>query len=243
MISIIKDIANFLFPQYCICCGERLSKQEKHICISCLANLPRTNSHICSGLPPEQLFWGKIPIERALCFFFHESTGIKQIIWSLKYNNQPDIGRYIAHIFAEEIKDYGIFDNIDIIIPVPLSWRKRIKRGYNQSDYIAKGISEVTGIPVITNAVKKIKHTESQTNFDNFQRQENVKGIFSVVNPKLIEGKHILLVDDVLTTGATLCSLGNTISQAANVKISVLTLALAGQLKGVPFEKADSKSK
>lgn len=236
MISLLKDIANFLFPQYCVCCGERLSKQEKHICVSCIANLPRTNSHICSGLPPEQLFWGKLPIERVVCYFFHEGTNTKQIIWSLKYNNQPDIGRYVAHIYAKEIMEHGIFNSIDYIIPVPLSQRKRISRGYNQCDYIAKGISEVTGIPILTNVVKRIKHNDSQTNFDATQRQENVKGIFSIVHPELIRGKHILMVDDVLTTGATLCSLGQVICQAGNVKISVLTLALAGTLKGIPFK-------
>ena len=235
MISIIKDIANLLFPQYCICCGERLSKQEKHICVSCLANLPRTNSHICRELPPEQLFWGKLPIERVVCFFFHESTNIKQIIWDLKYNNHPNIGRYFARIYAKEIKDSGFFDGIDIIIPVPLSWRKLLKRGYNQCDYIAQGISDETGIPIEKNAVRRVKHNVSQTNFDRQQRQENVENIFSLAHPELVRGKHILIIDDVLTTGATICSLGNVICNAGDVKISVLTLALAGQLKGMPY--------
>lgn len=206
----------------------------------CLLSLPRTNSHLYRETPLEQLFWGRIPVERSVSFFFHESDNTKQIIWSMKYNSQPEIGRYMAQVYAREIQSSGFFEGVDVIIPVPLTLRKQIKRGYNQSHYIANGISDVTGIPMITNAVKKNRNTVSQTNFGKDERYRNVEGIFSLIHPELVRNKHILLVDDVLTTGATLCSLADAIMQAEGVKFSILTLSLAGELKGVPFTRSTS---
>ena len=237
MTAIWKDIVNFFFPRYCVSCGERLSLQEKYLCLTCLATLPRTNSHLFRETILEQVFWGRIPVVRAVSFFFHGSDNTKQIIWAMKYNSQPQLGQYIAQIYASEIKDSGFFDDIDVIIPVPLSWLKHIRRGYNQSHYIAKGISHETGIPVIINAVRKTRNTSSQTNFDRMKRLENVDDAFTLVHPELLRGKHILLVDDVLTTGATLCSLAKTIMPAGDVRFSVLTLSLAGQLRGTPFTR------
>lgn len=233
-----KDIVDFFFPRYCVSCGDRLSVQEKHICVMCLISLPRTNSHYSTETPLEQVFWGRIPIERAVSFFFHMSENAKQIIWAMKYNSQPEVGRYIAQIYTREIKNSGFFDGIDIIIPVPLTLSKQIKRGYNQTHYIAKGISDETGIPVVTDAVRKNRNTVSQTNFDKNNRYYNVCDVFTLTKPEKVRNKHILLVDDVLTTGSTLCSLANTIMAAEGVRFSILTLSLAGQLKGVPFKAA-----
>ena len=237
MMTIWKDIVNFFFPRYCVSCGERLSLQEKYLCLTCLATLPRTNSHMFRETILEQVFWGRIPVVRAVSFFFHESDNTKSIIWTMKYNSQPQLGQYIAQIYAREIKDSSFFDGIDAIVPVPLSWVKHMKRGYNQSHYIAKGISHETGIPIVTNAVRKTRNTVSQTNFNKMMRLENVDDVFTLVHPKLLRGKHILLVDDVLTTGATLCSLAKAIMPAGNVRFSVLTLSLAGQFKGVPYTR------
>ena len=238
MVPILKDIVNFFFPAYCVSCGERLSTQEQYLCMTCIATLPRTHAHQYQRTILEQAFWGRIPVEKAGSFFFHESNNTKQIIWAMKYNSQPKLGKYLAQMYAHEIKSSGFFDGIDIIIPVPLTWRKTLKRGYNQSNYIAKGISIETGIPVITNAVRKTKDTASQTNFNHLERLNNVTGVFSLVRPELVRGKHILIVDDVLTTGATICSLANTIMSAGDVRFSILTLSLAGKLKGMPFTRS-----
>ena len=160
----------------------------------------------------------------------------------MKYNFQPDLGRYVAQIYAKEILDSCFFDGIDCIIPVPLTWRKHIKRGYNQTHYIAKGISDETGIPVMTNVVRKMKDTVSQTNLGRTDRMKNVENVFELIRPELVRGKHVLLVDDVLTTGSTLCSLANTIMQAGDVRFSILTLSLAGQLKGVPYTRSQENN-
>ncbi|MBO4664173.1 MAG: ComF family protein [Bacteroidaceae bacterium] len=236
MMSIWKDIYGFFFPSFCVSCDERLSTQEDYLCLYCLATLPRTLSHLYRQTPLEQVFWGRMPIERAVSFFYHEGESTKQIIWQMKYNSRPKLGGYIAQLYAREIIDSGFFDGIDIIIPVPLTWRKTLRRGYNQTHYIAEGISKVTGIPVVTNAVKKTKDTASQTNFNRLERLDNVDNVFRLIRPDIVRNKHILLVDDVLTTGATLCSLGKAImSGAEGVRFSVLTLSLAGSLKGMPY--------
>ncbi|MCR5313214.1 MAG: ComF family protein [Bacteroidaceae bacterium] len=229
-----KDIINFFFPRHCIVCGHRLSIHEKHICFSCLALLPRTNYHLAEHSVAEQIFWGRFPIEKAVCFFFYDARNIRQILWSLKYDSNPYIGKYLARIYAREIKGSGFFDGIDGIIPVPLAWMRKLKRGYNQSEYIAQGISEETGIPMFNDIVVRIRNNETQTRLGRAERQANVKDIFSVIAPEKASGKHFLIVDDVLTTGSTISSLCETLVKSGNIKISVLTLAIAGSQKGLP---------
>ena len=234
IISLWKDIYNFLFPSHCVVCGERLSSQEQHLCLYCLATLPRTNYHLVEHSPMEQLFWGQLPIEKACSFFFYDSREIRKIIWAVKYNSQPTVGTYLAELYAREIIPSGFFDGIDVIVPVPLAFRRRLKRGYNQCEYIGKGISRETHIPMLCDVVKRNKNNVSQTSLSRSDRQLNVDGIFTLLRPEKITGKHVLIIDDVMTTGATALSLGKTLVRAGGVRISVLTLAMAGANKGVP---------
>lgn len=231
-----NDLSNFLFPRYCICCGERIFIQEDYLCINCLGLLPRTYSHLEEESYLEQAFWGRIPIQRAASFFFYEAEGVRKLIWEFKYNEHPRVASFLAEIYAREMSGSSFFDGVDIIVPVPLSSKKKRSRGYNQCDYIARGISKVTGIPVITDAVIINAEKKTQTHLGKAERLENVEDIFKTLKPDSLRGKHILLVDDVLTTGATLCSLGSTIaSHVEGVTFSVLTLALAGEFKGMPY--------
>ena len=227
--KIINDITSFLLPRFCVMCNSRLVGNEKHICIDCLRQLQRTHSHLVDGNPIEKIFWYHTPIEKAVSWFFYEGENTRHILYELKYHNKPNIGKYLASIMAEEIKSTDYFDGIDIIVPVPLHWKRRLKRGYNQSYYIAKGISEVTGIPVNTNIIKRTVNNPTQTHLTHSERQNNVNGIFKVRKPELIEGKHILLVDDVITTGATTIECAKSMMKAQGVRFSVISLAYAGQ--------------
>lgn len=228
---LIKDVLDFLFPRYCVLCNKRLTTQEAFLCLPCYIHLPRTDYHKAEHSDMEKLFWGwnnALPIERAVALF-HYNTQDKEILLQLKYKDNPEIGTHIASLYAKEIKSSGFFDDIDVIVPVPLHWIRRIKRGYNQSHFVAKGISQQTGILVCKTAVKRIRNNQSQTRMMRSERHDNVANIFRLIHPEQIAGKHILLVDDVTTTGSTLSSCMREMAKAQGIKISVLTLAMAGQ--------------
>lgn len=220
----ISDLIDLIFPRTCVVCGELLSPQEKDICINCLSTLPKIEKIHLDEI--EKSFWGKVEIERATSFmYYHKNSPYNNLIHRLKYKNRPDTGERLAFLAAKEIAESGFFDDIDAIVPLPLSKRKMRQRGYNQCDYIAKGLSRATGIPVIKNAVKRLKSNETQTHKSRDERWQNVEGIFALSDAALLEGKHILLIDDILTTGATLASCAKSIQEGCQCKISIFTLA------------------
>ena len=170
-----------------------------------------------------KLFWGRIPIERAAAFFYYEShSNTANIIYKLKYKSHPEIRKV-----AVEFQRDHFFDGIDGIIPVPLAKKRFRQRGYNQSEEIAKGINEITGIPIYTGIVKRTVFKGSQTRRRRWERQENVEYAFSLVDGEPIIGKHILLIDDVVTTGATVIACAKELCKAGGVRISILSLGLA----------------
>ena len=230
MKTIIGDILNLIFPRYCITCGDRLSRSEKMICVSCLAHLPRTWAHTSSPNKLEQLFWYHLPIERAAAFFSYDTAETRELIHRMKYHDTPDIGSELGRHFAKELTNTGFFDGIDLIIPVPLSRKRLSRRGYNQSEYIAKGISQVTGIRVDTSVIKRTVDNPSQTQKEFADRLENVRNIFSLCKSEAVKGKHVLIIDDVITSGATVTSCGKELVKAGDVRISVLSLAYADTL-------------
>lgn len=237
--KIIKQIINFIFPKYCVCCNRRLMEGEECVCTACTLMMPRTDYHLLEHSPLEKNYWGVIPIEKAVSLFHHDGEVSRRIIYSLKYWKRPDVGRWAGRFYAEELKaTTNFFDGIDCIIPVPLSWHRKMKRGYNQCYEIALGIKAVTGIPICDNAVKRIKNNPSQTTKNRTERKDNVEGIFKITDSAKISGRHILLVDDVTTTGATLLSCAKEIARAENVRISILTLSLATK---TPVPKAGEK--
>lgn len=220
----ISDLIDLIFPRTCVVCGELLSPQENDICINCLSTLPKIEKIHLDEI--EKSFWGKVEIERATSFmYYHKNSPYNNLIHRLKYKNRPDTGERLAFLAAKEIAESGFFDDIDAIVPLPLSKRKMRQRGYNQCDYIAKGLSRATGIPVIKNAVKRLKSNETQTHKSRDERWQNVEGIFALSDATLLEGKHILLIDDILTTGATLASCAKSIQEGCQCKISIFTLA------------------
>lgn len=245
MNRLVADIYNFLMPRFCCMCDRRLAPSEKHFCVGCVRQLNRIqyegeDNH---GVI-ERLFWGQIPIVRATAMFMYEGEKTRQIIHKIKYFDNPEIATFLARVFARENAASDFFQGVDAIVPLPLSWWREHRRGYNQCDFIASGLGLETGIPVIRNAVKRTVDNPTQTHLSHEQRKENVKDIFKLVRPDLMKGKHLLIVDDVITTGSTLLSFASEISDNIDVKISVFSLAYAGQMirTGLPGEIDLSKT-
>lgn len=220
---------SLLFPRCCVVCGSPLSRGEECLCTCCNINLPRTGFHLRKDNPLECLFWGRIPgLKRASSFlFYRKGSDFRRILHLLKYGGYKELGEVMGRYMAAELSSGGFFDGVDMIIPVPLHRKKQKLRGYNQSEWIARGIASVTGIPLCAECMIREKNTETQTRKSTFERWENVEGIFRLCDTVHFEGKHVLLVDDVLTTGATTVACASVFARVSGIRISVLTLAVA----------------
>ena len=228
-----RKFVDLCFPPACVMCGEKLPKGARFVCDSCCHDLPRTNLHLQPKNRLVELFSGLLPIERATGFIYYSrGSESRSIMLNLKYYHTPEIGVYMGRLMASEISDgSNFFDGIDAIVPIPLARRRMRQRGYNQVEALARGVSSVTGIPVLRDVVVRTIDNPSQTTVVTAERVENVKGIFSVSRPEQLQGKHILLMDDVVTTGSTLKACGEVIATVDGVKISVLTLAMAPSIQ------------
>lgn len=228
--SIWNDCWELFFPRCCVVCGKRLLKAERDLCIQCLAKLPRTNLHQQKNNEMEQAFWGRFPIERASAFLYYSKGGdVRKLLYALKYYGHRQVGEVLGRYMACEMVDADFFNGIDCIIPVPLHPQKLRIRGYNQSELLARGVSSVTGIPVLTDRLCREQHTETQTHKSRYGRWKNVNEMFSLNTHYSLKDKHVLLVDDVFTTGATLIACADAMKSVSGIRISVLTLALAGE--------------
>ena len=229
MMKYLRSLTDFVFPRYCEVCGKRLSMSERFLCVNCIRHLPRTNAYGSEENPIERLFWYHLPIEKASSYLFYTEGHVKDLIHLYKYKGYPRLGEYLSRMMALELKEKGFFDDIDAVVPIPIHWKKKMHRGYNQSDYIAHGISSVTNIAVVSDAVKRIKNNKAQVDTSHMERKENVKDIFAVVKPDRIRNRHLLLVDDVITTGSTTMSCGMELAKVPGVKLSILSIAYAGE--------------
>ncbi len=224
----ITDFLNLFFPNLCQACGKSLIKDESVLCLTCLYKLPKTNFETHEDNPISRIFWGRANIHASTSFlFFNKGGNVQKLIHELKYKGNKETGRYLGELMGKDLKRSSLFTGIDLIIPVPLHKKKLHKRGFNQSDIIAEGISEAMHVPVNTDTFNRIEHTETQTKKARYTRWENVKGKFGVIDPASMEGKHLLLVDDVLTTGATIESCAQTLLEIPDTIISVATLGYA----------------
>lgn len=224
-------LTELFFPRKCPVCGRRLEKSEV-ICLYCMSTLPRTSFHLQADNALAYRFYGSIKVEQAAGYFFYDKTSpYRNILYELKYKGNTRIGKEMGRQMATYISssEKGFFKQIDAIIPVPLSKKRLHKRGYNQSECLAEGISQVTGIPVYTWALEREIDNPSQTNRNDFsERWKNVEGIFQATPQAIrLQEKHLLLVDDVITTGATLIACGKAIKRACpDCRISILVLGI-----------------
>ena len=225
-ISFWARLFDLISPRLCVVCGSRLAVTEETLCSKCYLHLPRTDfGHDLYENVMAKLFWGQMAIEKATALFYYEPHAeTAQILYEMKYKNHPEIGVVMGRMMAKELMRSGLFEGIDAIVPVPLARKRERQRGYNQSLELAKGVSEVTGLPIANKVVRRTKFVGSQTQRGRWERNENVENVFELVNSDSISGKHLLLIDDVVTTGATIIACAQEMRKASNVKFSVLAL-------------------
>jgi len=222
------DFISLLFPRLCYACGDHLMRNEKLICTECFVVIPRTNYHYEEDNPVAQLFWGRCKIERAAAFsYYNKGSRIRKLIHNLKYNGVKEIGYELGRIYGLSLKESGFTNDIDLIIPVPLHPSKKRVRGFNQSEIISSGIADAAGLTVDIKSLVRTMVSATQTKRSRYERWTNVEGIFQVIDPQEITGKHILLVDDVITTGSTIESCTNELLKIEGVKVSIAALAFA----------------
>lgn len=229
--TINKTFNNFLsliYPNLCLCCDSVLVSGENHICTKCIIGMPRTHYHLVKNNPIEQLFWGRVAIEKATSFFtFQKGSRYQTIMHHLKYKGIRNVGVEMGKLFAAEVQQTSYFDEIDLLVPVPLHPKKERIRGYNQSQAIAEGMAHHIRRHVADMNLFRRTFSQSQTRKGRYERWENVNELFGVKAPEAFEGKHILLIDDVVTTGSTLEACAQTLKSCKNTKVSIATLAFA----------------
>ena len=226
--NILGDFAAIFFPKECACCGCALKYQEKYICIACDFHLPYTNFHTYSDNDTARQLWGKVPIEEACSFMLlQKGSRVERLIYQIKYNNQPFLAEYLGYQYGLKLLESERYRGLSAIVPIPLHTSKLRKRGYNQSSYFGQGLSRAMNIPLRDDVLKRQRATITQTGKDRLSRYENVEDVFVCRQLSQPLGEHILLVDDVLTTGATIVSAALTLQESLGCKVSVATLARA----------------
>ena len=222
------DFISLLFPRLCYACGNQLMRNENLICTECFVVIPRTNYHFIEDNPVAQLFWGRCLIEKAAAFsYYNKGSRIRKLIHNMKYNGIREIGYDLGRLYGLSLKTSGFINDIDIIIPVPLHPVKKRIRGFNQSETISMGIADTTHLPVDLKSLARVLVSATQTKRSRYERWTNVEGIFQVLDSQTIMGKHVLLVDDVITTGSTIESCTNELLKIEGVKVSAVALAFA----------------
>jgi ComF family protein len=222
------DFISLLFPRLCYACGDHLMRNEHLICTECYVVIPRTNYHLMKDNPVAQLFWGRCMIEKAAAFsYYNKDSRIRKLIHNLKYKGIREIGFELGRIYGLSLKSSGFMDDIDIVIPVPLHPSKERIRGFNQSEVISMGIADAAGLSVDIKSLERKMVSATQTKRSRYERWTNVDGIFQVAEIQAVSGKHILLVDDVITTGSTIESCTTELLKYEGVNVSVVALAFA----------------
>jgi ComF family protein len=226
--TILSDFIGLIFPHTCLACAEPLGRGEEHLCTNCRAQLPYTDYHL---LPPAEnplarRFWGRVPLRHALSYLrFLRRGRVQHLLHQLKYRGQHDVGLALGRWYGHDLARHNL--QFDLVVPVPLHPRKLAKRGYNQSDTFAQGLAESLHIPWDAAGLRRVEHTDSQTRKNRLERWQNVAQVFEAANLPAIQGKHVLVVDDVLTTGATLEACAAALLAAGATAVSVATIASA----------------
>ena len=224
----LGDFLALLFPDLCNACNTPLFHGEKQICTQCLHDLPYTDFHLYAHNTVAKLFWGRMPCNAAMAMlYFRKGSRVQNLIHRLKYKDQTELGFVLGGLLSERLLASSFYLPADIVIPVPLHPKRERSRGYNQAAFIAQGIASSLHVPLNIKLLIRNKATGTQTKKNRYSRFENMKSVFHVPNAAAILGKHIILVDDVITTGATLEACGQVLLAAGASKISIVALAFA----------------
>lgn len=229
--SFLERLINTLAPSRCAICGGRLTVGETLVCGQCNLRMPRTSFELSpKDNRMAMMFWGRFHVEKsAAMFHYFPHSNVAKLLMDIKYYGHPEYAVELGRMMAQELMPSGFFEGITAVMPLPLARNRERERGYNQSREIARGVCAVTRLPMLDKAVERKKFTDSQTHKTRDERNANVEGAFTLVKPEKINGQHILIVDDVATTGATITACAREMEKADNVKISVLTAAFAGR--------------
>lgn len=226
--KIFNNLLSLFYPRLCVGCGDALQQNEEHLCLRCMMHLPETNFHKNHDNSLMNIFAGRVRVgEVASLLYYKKGNNVQHILHALKYKGQKELGSFLGEYYGHLLAQEPRFQSVDCIIPIPLHPKKQRKRGYNQSEWIAKGLSAGMGKPYRTDILTRAHFTETQTRKSRFNRWENVKEVFVATEDNSVRGLHLLVCDDVLTTGATMEAAIQQLQTLPDVKISVVTLATA----------------
>ncbi|MBP0904806.1 ComF family protein [Mariniflexile gromovii] len=224
----LKPVIDLLFPKVCYACLNLLHDHEDTICVNCRHDLPVTNFHLDGDDAVKKVLYGRAEIENGTALFRFEKKGlVQQLVHNLKYKGYETIGYTLGNWLGGELKTLDAYQSIDMVVPVPLHKKKLKKRGYNQVAKFGQQIAKALDAQYVDDVLVKVTNTQSQTIKSRLARWSNTDELFAIKNPESIENKHILLVDDIITTGATLEACISILNHAKNIKISVATIAIA----------------
>ena len=228
--DLLMDFVYIFFPNNCATCGSSLMHSEEVVCTSCFAKLPRTGFFGVKDNFVEQLFWGKVNIINAVALYYYRKDGlVQELVHLFKYKNRPDVAIFLGKLLGASLAKTPNFQDIEVILPVPLHISRERIRGYNQSLQIALGITEIFERPIDEHSLIRTKKTSTQTKKSRYDRAVNVDKMFEITKKSTLENKHILLIDDVITTGATLEACISAILEVKGTKVSVASVAVASQ--------------
>ncbi len=224
----LADLIQLFYPKLCFACGKPLMKTEECLCIDCNYNLPQTDFHLAHDNPVTNQFFGKIDIKSATsCYYFSKGGKVQHLVHQFKYMGYKEIGLYVGKGYGLKLRNSFLFQGIDYIVPVPLHPKREKARGYNQAEWFARGLAESMNIGINTKVLRRVIVSETQTNKSRYKRWENVREIFSLGETNGMENKHLLLVDDVITTGSTIEAAAQVLKQIQGVEISICSMACA----------------
>jgi len=227
--EIKESVVHLFFPHVCTGCGNDILSKDSTLCMRCIDAMPETNFEIHPDNPVEKMYWGRLPLTSGTAqFYFTKESLMQHLMHQFKYKNNRDLGLQLGRLMGDQIQKAGRI-KADALIPLPLFPIKEKRRGYNQAMLLCLGMAEAMHIPVIDNAIIRPQHTETQTKKGRIERWKNMEGKFVLNDPVAVANKHLLLVDDIVTTGATLEACGNELLKADNVKLSIACLCVASK--------------